>query len=256
MKTKDAIKRNFSRYAAYYDAHSSIQDRVGLELIGSIETEGIEKILDLGCGTGNYTQLLRNSFPSAAIKAVDISSSMVEVAQRKLRDKRIEFVVADAETMTLTQNFDLITSNVCLQWFDNLQKAVTNYKMVLTADGMIVFSIFGPLTFRELNDSLGQLYEKDIQLGSNAFMDTEKLSEILKNNFSLVSISETIFKEKYASLWDLLSTIKYTGSRGPGLNGSFLGKDRIGKLEKIYKEKFSDITATYQVFYCQAKGKK
>ena len=54
MNVKDAIKGNFSRYAAYYDAHSSVQDQVGSELQTYLDAGKFEKILDLGCGTGKF----------------------------------------------------------------------------------------------------------------------------------------------------------------------------------------------------------
>ena len=124
MKTKEVIKRNFSRYAEYYDTHSSVQDQVGLELITGLNAAEFDKILDIGCGTGNYTRLLRDKFPTATIMAVDICGKMIEVAQSKLQNRKIEFVRADAETMAMapTESFGLITSNACFQWFGNLER--------------------------------------------------------------------------------------------------------------------------------------
>jgi len=255
MKTKEAIKRNFSRYAEYYDTYSSVQDQVGLELITNLNTGEFEKILDIGCGTGNYTRLLRDKFPTATIMAVDICGKMIEVAQCKLQDPRIEFVRADAETMAPTESFGLITSNACFQWFDNLEKAIASYKNLLTNDGTILFSIFGPLTLCELSKSLGRLYEEDVRIASDTFTGVSVLSEILRKNFGHVSINERVFKKTYSSLLELLHTIKYTGTRGFGLNGQSFSKSQITKLEKIYKEEFNNITATYQIFYCRAKRK-
>jgi len=253
MNVKDAIKRNFSRYAACYDDYSSVQDRAGPELISGLGQHHFRKILDIGCGTGNYTLLLRNRFDSAAIKAVDISGRMIEIAQRKLQDKKIEFLTSDAETADFDDKFDLITSNACFQWFSNLDKALAKYKNMLTQDGTLLFSVFGPLTFRELGESLELLYKKDVSISSGCFPNAEKLAAILEKNFHQVSIKNKISKESYTCLWELLKAIKYTGTRGLGLNVKGISKGRIGKLERIYKERFKDITATYQVFYCRAK---
>ena len=119
-------------------------------------------LLDIGCGTGNYTQLLRNKFPDAVIKAVDICDKMIEVAQNKLKNSKIEFIVDDAETMILTENFDLITSNACFQWFDELDNTIAKYKNLLTEDGIILFSTFGPSTYNELAKSMECFYEENI----------------------------------------------------------------------------------------------
>lgn len=255
MNTKEVIKRNFSRYAEYYDAHSSVQDQVGLELITSLDIGEFEKILDIGCGTGNYTRLLRDRFPDATIMAVDICGKMIEVAQSKLQGRKIEFVRADAETMAPTESFGLITSNACFQWFGNLGKTIASYKNQLANDGTILFSIFGPLTLCELSKSLDWLYEEDVPIASDTFIGAGVLLEILRRNFSHVSINERVFKKTYGSLLELLHTIKYTGTQGLGLNGKNFSKSQIAKLEKIYKEEFNNITATYQIFYCRAKRK-
>lgn len=253
MNTKDAIKRNFSRYAAYYDTYSSVQDRVGLKLISNAGMEEFENILDIGCGTGNYTRLLRSKFGAAVIRAVDIARPMIEIAQHKLQNQNIEFAAADAETAALGEDFDLITSNACFQWFNNPDKALVRYKNALREGGTILFSMFGPLTFCELRQALAESYKKDVAISSDTFTDTDRLSAILEKNFAQVSINDEIFKETYSSLWELLSTIKYTGTQGAGLNGRGFSKGRITELEKIYKERFKDITATYQIFYCRAQ---
>ena len=193
MKTKEAIKRNFSRYAEYYDTHSSVQDQVGLELITSLNTGEFEKILDIGCGTGNYTRLLRDKFPTATIMAVDICGKMIEVAQRKLQDRRIEFVRADAETMAPTESFGLITSNACFQWFDNLEKAIAGYKNLLANDGTILFSIFGPLTLCELSKSLchhnlGQQHKLSIILNTFFSMSSKSAFVTLRGGHKYITL--------------------------------------------------------------------
>ena len=208
METKEAIKRNFSRYAEYYDTYSSVQDQVGLELITSLDAGEFEKILDIGCGTGNYTLLLRDKFPAATITAVDICGKMIEVARGKLSDSKIEFVRADAETMTPTQSFGLITSNACFQWFDDLEKTLARYKNLLDNNGTILFSMFGPSTLCELSKSLNRLYEEDVPIASDSFVDASALPEILTKNFSQVSINERAIKKTCDSLLELLHTIK------------------------------------------------
>lgn len=255
MTDKTIIKRNFARYAASYDDYCSVQNSVGAKLIAGCDSQNFAKILDVGCGTGNYTGLLRDRFPDAFIKAVDISQEMTELADRKLSGKKIDFVVTDAERDVCGQVFDLVTSNVCFQWFDDLEKAVGNLTAALESDGVILFSIFGPLTFCELGESLSKLYEKEAAISSAAFAGKEKIEKILEKYFDAFSIKEELLKQSYDSLLELLNTIKYTGTRGAGINGHRLSRAKITRLEKIYKESFGQMAATYQIFYCRAKGK-
>lgn len=252
MIAKSLVKRNFSRFAGRYDGYSSVQQRAGQRLINGLGSEMFRQILDIGCGTGNYTLLLREKFPRADIKAVDFSSSMIEVAANKLAGQQIEFAVADAELMALNRRFDLITSNACFQWFGNLERAIENYKGAIENGGVVLFSIFGPKTFARLRDAISRLLKKEISISSNDFLDADGLTAILKKNFNNISVEEQIFEETYPSVRQLLSTIKYTGTQGAGIGGGRLTRGQIAELEKIYKDEFKIVSATYQVFYCRA----
>lgn len=256
MTDKETIRKNFSRFAASYDAYAGIQLRAAKRLSELTTTDSCAKILEIGCGTGNYTSLLRNKFPSAKIKALDISSRMLDIAKQKLNSSGIEFIAADAEQITFTEGFDLITSNACLQWLDDLQAALKNYCSILNPGSNISFSVFGPATFRQLRLAIADLFKKEIPISANFFFNRDRLSEILEKYFDRIHIEEQLFDEPYPSLRQLLNTIKYTGSRGAGLNGVSLGRRQLTELEKIYKDKFNDITAACQLFYCCAKKKE
>ena len=106
MTHKEAVKNNFSKYAVYYDRYSTVQNLCASELVSQIEADSFESILDIGCGTGNYTLLLRKKFPGAAIKAVDISRGMIEVAKAKMSNKAIDFLVADGEALDFEERFE------------------------------------------------------------------------------------------------------------------------------------------------------
>lgn len=253
MNKTETIKKNFSRYALCYDNYSNIQDHAGAKLIEILPKNQFRNIIDIGCGTGSYTKLLRESFPTAKIKAVDISEAMINVATAKLHEQEIDFLIADAQRTAFGNAFDLISSNACFQWFDDLQTTLGNYSRLLEPSGTILFSIFAPATFRELSESVNQLYRKDMKVSSAAFLEMAEIKEMLQKYFSQVSIERENLKETYVSLQQLLNTIKYTGTRGLGLNGTSLGRHQITELEKIYKQKFGTITATYEIFYCRGK---
>ena len=252
MINKEIIKNNFSRCARYYDRYSRIQNLCATRLINELDGGNFAKILDIGCGTGNYTKLLQDKFPEARIKAIDISEKMVEAAKKKLGNVGVEFIIADAETADLKEEFGLISSNASFQWFEDLRGTLLRYKRLLGKDGIISFSIFGPHTFYELNEALKELSGRDASISSCNFIKKPELAEILKGLFKKAGIHEEIYKDRYRSLSELLKIIKYTGTRGNGVNRrSFWTTDKIYNLDEIYKKRFKDITATYQVFYCK-----
>jgi len=253
MADKEVIKNNFSRYAKYYDRYSSVQYACALELINKIKINGFKKILDIGCGTGNYTKCLRTKFPLAQIKALDISSDMIEVAREKLGDEKIEFIVADGESISFKEKFDLISSNASFQWFEDLKGALLRYKRLLNRKGVISFSTFGPDTFCELSQSLREMYRRrEVSLSSCNFPQKTEVEKILKVLFKEVEIERKIHKEEYNLLPELLRKIKYSGVRGAGLDRkAFWTPGTIEELQKVYKGKFKGITVTYEIFFCR-----
>jgi len=248
---KAIIERNFSRCARFYDRYADIQRLAAERLIGLAPDAGFKEILEIGCGTGNYTIMLREKFRTAHIKAIEISEEMVGIARLKTGTAGVEFVIADAEKIDLSAGFDLVTSNASFQWFENMESSIKRYKEILSAGGVILFSSFGPLTFLELGRVL-----KDVAGGqmvdSSAFQDKDALTGLLKRHFRGAAVEELTVKETYPSLRDLLGKIKYTGTRGSGLGNALLWrKGMFEKVEETYKNIFGAIEATYQLFFCK-----
>ena len=245
---KEVIIKNFSRYAHTYDSYADIQKGAAIELLGLINQNGFVKILEIGCGTGNYTRLLRDRFAKAKLQAVDISAKMIEIAFDKFKNDEVEFSVHDAERINLEKDYDLITSNACFQWFEDLESALKRYSHSLNTGGFLAFSVFGPGTFKELNESL-----KSLGFSANGanFKSQDNLKSILEDSFEEVQIKEVLYEETFSSLKGLFEKIKYTGIRGTGAKDKTLFTPGFfKKIEENYLDKFSEIKATYQIFYC------
>ena len=247
------VANNFSRYAHLYDKYADVQNKAAFELTTFLKNGNFSRILELGCGTGNYTLMLRENFRDARIKALDISEEMVKLAQNKLKNKDIEFTVSDAEKTSPDKDFDLITSNACFQWLNDLERSLQNYAKSLCSGGIVCFSIFGPDTFCELNSALKSVL-KASHVDSADFCDSNRLRTILKTNFKSIKIKEVSYKENFFSLKELLEKIKYSGIRGNGLDKKvYFSRGLLENLEKAYLESFGNICATYQVFFCQGE---
>ena len=106
-------------------------------------------ILDVGCGTG--TNLLIYHQAGCKVSGIDLSPSMVEVAQKKLGD-RAEILLGDASKMTFSNDsFDLVTGFLTLHEIPaNIRPAVI-YEMtrVMKREGRMLLIDFhpGPLRF-------------------------------------------------------------------------------------------------------------
>ena len=251
MTKKEIIKRNFSRFALLYDRYSEIQCQCGLILISMLrDRASFKDILEIGCGTGNFTLLLKKAFPQSMIKACDISDEMLNIARKKIGTESIEFFIRDGEYLSVDSKFDLITSNACFQWFDDIVNAVSRYKALLKYNGVILFSVFGQLTFRELNESLSHLFPDSIRQQFIPYTE-QYMRMLMRGLFGSHEFHMRIFQREYSSLRELLEHIKFSGIRGTGF-GRIWTPRIIDRLESIYIDKFGKITATYQVFFCKA----
>ncbi|MDD5584347.1 MAG: malonyl-ACP O-methyltransferase BioC [Candidatus Omnitrophica bacterium] len=251
MINKTLLKRTFGRAARFYDTYASVQNLTARTVLEKIAPCNIHSILEIGCGTGNYTKLLHDRFPRAKLTAVDISPEMIAQAKKKLKPSAVEFIVDDAEEIDTIKHFDLITSNATVQWFKDLKCALTKYKQLLNERGKIYFSTFGPLTFYELQESL-KAFDAKICVAAENFIDKDALKKILRSQFTYTSVQEATVMSTYQSLKELLECIKYTSGVHSG-SSKIWTRHALNGLEKIYLKKYKRIAARYQVFLCHAE---
>lgn len=243
---------NMSKQARLYDEYADIQHAAARSLIKETVSGSIAKVLEIGCGTGNYTRFLTERFNKASIIAVDKSRKMVEIAKEKLEKKNLEFIVADAESLELEGEFDLITSNAAFQWFKDFERAMLNYKNALTENGVISFSIFGPATFWELDYSLKAALGNHINIDAAHFLKKEEIEMTMSKYFKDVIVKEEIIKETFNSLAELLNKIRCTGAWSNTVKNILLWKkDAFRTTEELYKSNFGKIEASYQIFFCR-----
>ncbi|ADQ14331.1 class I SAM-dependent DNA methyltransferase [Halanaerobium hydrogeniformans] len=110
----------------------------------------VESILELAAGTGNMTEELINLPKIKEIKALDLSSAMLERAENKLsqyelKNLKLEFVQADMTDFKFPGNFDLILSvfdsyNYLLTEKD-LKESFSCAAEVLQKDGLFIFDM-------------------------------------------------------------------------------------------------------------------
>jgi malonyl-CoA O-methyltransferase len=243
----------FSRSAESYDDYATIQWEVGRRLLSMFDRSTCAAILELGCGTGNFTSLLAERFAEAEIHAVDISPTMIQVAARKLGHRSVTLRVADAETMDFPGPHDLVTANASFQWFQDLPALLPKLADACGAHGTLLFSSFGPATYRELNVCLRQRWGPDAAGVAEHFPKRGVLEDLLREHFQHTTVQEQTHIERFHCLWDLLRTIKYTGTQGGGSHGRRFTRTDVLALEQAYEERFGGIVASYQVFYSLAR---
>jgi SAM-dependent methyltransferase len=105
---------------------------------------GGRDVLDAGCGTGIYAELLADR--GARVAGVDGSAAMVEHARRRLAGRGVELRVADlrAPLPFADGSFDGIVSALVLHYLRDWSVPLAEFRRVLRPDGWLAFSTHHP----------------------------------------------------------------------------------------------------------------
>ncbi len=114
-----------------------------IDLAKRVADEDVKTIVDIGCGPGNSTQVLKNIFPDADILGIDTSPNMIQKAKEAHPD--IAFAIGDATA--LEGKYDLIFSNACLQWIADHDTLIPLLMDKLNDGGTLAVQV--PMNFEE-----------------------------------------------------------------------------------------------------------
>jgi len=270
-----AVRRAFGRAAGTYDAAAVLQREVATRLAERLDYVKIapQTILDAGCGTGHAVGELGARYPQARIVALDLALPMVAAARVRARGRRSLmnrllaplrprggtppplFVCADVNALPLSGvAFDLVWSNLTLQWVNDLPRTFAEFRRTLKVGGLFAFSTFGPDTLKELRAAFARA---DGHTHTNRFVDMHDLGDMLvQSGFADPVMEMEPLTLTYAEPAAMLSELKALGAtnatrgRPRGLTGAARWRRMLGALEKMRSD--SRIPATFEVVYGHA----
>ncbi|OWA37693.1 SAM-dependent methyltransferase [Saccharibacillus sp. O16] len=120
--------------AQHYDQKIGYVSQLGVGLIELLAPQPGERILDLGCGTGDLAQQIAQR--GAVCAGVDYSSAMIETAKEKYPD--LSFRIADAEQFRLEEGeerYDAVFSNAALHWMKRPEAVIESVGLALRPGG-------------------------------------------------------------------------------------------------------------------------
>jgi len=127
--------------AETYDAIADPQFRWGTAVVDRLELNGDETVLDAGCGSGRVTALLAERLPDGRVIALDGSTSMLEIARRRLAPfgDRIRFVLADLMApLPIDEPVDALVSTATFHWVPDHDALFAHLAAVLRPGGRLV----------------------------------------------------------------------------------------------------------------------
>ncbi|ORY87370.1 Trans-aconitate 2-methyltransferase [Neocallimastix californiae] len=102
--------------AKLYSKFEKDRTQPSIDLVHSIPSNEAKLIIDIGCGIGNSTMVLKKRYNDARIIGIDSSDDMLIKAKKDYPN--FEYIKLDAgkELDTLNDKYDIVFSNACIQW--------------------------------------------------------------------------------------------------------------------------------------------
>ncbi|HTT72690.1 MAG TPA: methyltransferase domain-containing protein [Thermoplasmata archaeon] len=113
--------------------------QAGRDLVARIELAAPARIVDLGCGPGNSTAVLRARWPNAALVGIDRSPEMLRAARSKYPDGT--WIEADLRPPLAGAPYDLVFANAALQWVPDHRSLVPALGRATAEGGALAFQV-------------------------------------------------------------------------------------------------------------------
>ena len=98
-------------------------------------------IVDLGCGAGNLSGVLRSRWPQADLLGVDSSPEMIERAKRDDTTTGSTYELGDIATWRPAEPVDLIASNAAFQWVPDQLEIIPRLREHVAPGGALAFQV-------------------------------------------------------------------------------------------------------------------
>ncbi|GAB3397877.1 methyltransferase domain-containing protein [Massilia agilis] len=227
-----------------------------------------ERVLDAGCGSGEDLALLQKTYPAAQIVGVDAAPALLAAAKgpapRPLNQLLSRLMPAKTGVDLLSGDFgnlplgpnsiDLVWSNLALHWHPQPDKVFAEWRRVLRVEGLLMFSNFGPDTFKELRTAFAALDETPHAL---PFVDMHDFGDqLVEAGFSTPVMDMEQITVTYDTAAALLADVRALGgnplaTRRRGLIGRAAWQRMLAALE-AQRRPDGKLGLTFEVVYGHA----
>ncbi|MFL6658167.1 MAG: methyltransferase domain-containing protein [Massilia sp.] len=243
---------------------SRMHERLGLVKISP------HRVLDAGCGSGPDLALLQKDYPAAHIVGIDAAPAMLDAARapasaikslggllgRLLPAKAgVDLLCADFGNLPFAPNsVDLVWSNLALHWHPQPDQVFAEWRRVLRVEGLLMFSNFGPDTFRELRAAFAEL---DGAAHVLPFVDMHDFGDqLVEAGFSTPVMDMEVITVTYDTAEALLKDVRALGgnplaTRARGLVGRSAWQRMLDALERNRRPD-GKLGLTFEVIYGHA----
>lgn len=200
-----------------------------IDLVSRIEMKNPRRIVDVGCGSGNSTTVLRTRWPQATITGLDNSMEMIQAAITSYPAGK--WIFSDAATWEDGKTFNIVFSNAVFQWIPDHRHLLHHWMSQVDKTGVLAFQV--PAHYDSqvhqviLEVSRNPKWNKEMENARNA-LTKEKPGfyyDLLRPLSTNLEIWETIYYHSLESPYAILEWFRATGLR-PFLGALSQDEDR------------------------------
>jgi trans-aconitate 2-methyltransferase len=125
--------------AELYEARHGFVWEFGTNVVDLLDPKPGERVLDLGCGPGQLTNVIATR--GASVVGLDASPAMIGQARQNFPE--LSFVLEDAAGMHFEEPFDAVFSNAALHWMLDTEGVARAIARVLRRGGRFVAELGG-----------------------------------------------------------------------------------------------------------------
>jgi len=249
VKKRYKIAKSFGSASQSYDVSARLQRYSGKHLMPWLPNRNDLNVIDLGCGTGFFTDVLSGRYQQ--VIGLDISTNMLSFAKSS-RNKSIHWIEADAYKLPFAdKSIDLVYSNLMIQWCEHLDIVIKEILRVLKPGGLFIFTTLIEGTLFELKSSWAQVDQDKHVIDFKTETELENLFNTEHSTLIEQNCQDIILE--YENVLHLARELKGLGANHvpEKLGKGLAGKDKWQKMMESYKdflEPSGIYPATYRVF--------
>lgn len=228
-----------------------------------------QRVMDVGCGAGIDLLMLKKRFLGAELIGVDAAQEPLICARRLLRQSfwrnlltgmsrrraKVFLICANFAALPLpSKTVNVVWSNLALHWHPQPDSVLAEWRRVLQKDGLLMFSTFGPDTFKELKEAFLILDDKPHTI---PFVDMHDLGDMLVDaGFSTPVMDMEVMTITYTDIYKMLNDVRAMGgnplsTRRRGLIGRAAWSRFTQHLQTL-RDAQGNISMTVEVIYGHA----
>ena len=189
----DRTNKSFKDFADYYDLiYKDKKYEKEVDFLEEIFGENKPKnILEVGCGTGNYTRILLDR--GYGVTATDIFENMLEIARRKCNCKLIK---GDIRDISLNENFDVCIAMFAVMGYitknTDIIKALNNIHRHLKPNGVFVFDVWNGLAVMRIipEQRMKEVENDEVKIIRFAVPNLRAFDHICEVNYKLLILNK------------------------------------------------------------------